>query len=101
MIVRVQVVDLQQVVIDILRAELGANTVEADRLQCEHRQRAGRVLCEGLVDADRDGLARTHPSVNEMGRDQLLGDVLWHLDSLSDCDAPASLLIWRQSRRDA
>ena len=90
-IVRVQMVDLQQVVIDILRAELGADAIEADRLQRQHHHRAGRILRERLVDADRDGLARAHLSASEVGRNQLLGDILWHPDSLLDCDAPASL----------
>ena len=88
MIVRVQMVNLEQVVIDILRAELRTNPIEADCLQRQHHQRAGCILRERLIDADRDGLTRAHRSVNEVGRDQLLGDILWRQDSLMDCDAP-------------
>jgi hypothetical protein len=94
MIVSVQVVDLQQVVIDILSAALGARSIQADRLQRQHHQRAGRILCERLINADRDGLARTHLAVYEMGRDQLLGDILWHLHSLSGLRCPRFLIVF-------
>ena len=45
-----RIVGLQQVVVDVLRRQLGAHAVEAHRLELEHHHRAGRVLGEGLVD---------------------------------------------------
>jgi len=89
MIVRVQMVNLEQVVIDILRAELGADALEPDRLQRQHYQRTGCILRQGLIDADRNRLAGAHLAINEMRRNQFLGNILWHPDSLLDCDAPA------------
>lgn len=94
MIVRVQMIDLQQVVIDILRAEFATDSIEADRFQRQHHQRSGRILGERLIDVDRDRLAWTHLSVNKVGRDQFLSDIVWHIDSLSDCDVPASRQFW-------
>ena len=41
MILRVEIVDLQQIVIDILHADLGLHTIHVHGLEREHRKRAG------------------------------------------------------------
>jgi hypothetical protein len=53
-IVGVLVILLDQVVVDILRRELGSGALQADGLELEHDQRPGRVLGEGLIDPERD-----------------------------------------------
>ena len=50
-IVRVLEVFLDQVVVDVLRGQLGLDPIQAHRLQLQHHQRAGGVLGQGLVDA--------------------------------------------------
>ena len=49
-VVGVLLVGLQQVVVDVLHRQLGADPVQAHRLQLEHHHGAGGVLGEGLVD---------------------------------------------------
>ena len=60
MILGVLLVGLQQVVVDVLHAHLGAGPIEPERLQFLHHQRARRVLGQRLVDAYRDLLPRRH-----------------------------------------
>ena len=48
----VLLIGLQQVVVDVLHADLGLDLVEFQRLQLLHHQRSGGVLGEGLVDAE-------------------------------------------------
>lgn len=78
MIVRVQIVDLQKVMIDILNADLGFHPVERHSLQRQHRQGSGGVLREGLIDSQRNRRAAASPAVDEMRVDQFLADVLGH-----------------------
>jgi hypothetical protein len=71
--------------------ECSSNVAESSAVSASATRFHDRILRERLIDTDRDGLARAHRSVNEVGRDQLLGDILWHQESPVDCDAPASL----------
>ena len=73
-VVGVAFVGLQQVVVDVLRAELGANAVEP------HHQGAGGVLGQGLVDAQTDLLAWLEVACGEVRFDELLRHVLRHVD---------------------
>ena len=52
--------------------------VEPEGLELLHHQRAGGVLGERLVDPDRDLLAGGHLPVDEVARDELLGDSVCH-----------------------
>src|SRR5215468_10964337 len=83
MVLCVQIIDLQKVMIDILRAELGTTPVEVHRFQRQHDQRSRGVLRERLVDPDRDRRTRTRVAIEEMRRDQLLGDVPGHAQTLA------------------
>ncbi len=74
----VLLVGLQQVVIDILDACLGPGPVQPERLEFLHHQRAGGVLGQRLVDAQRDLLAGSHLAGFQMCCDELTGDVLGH-----------------------
>ncbi len=78
MIVGVQIVDLQEIVIDILDADLRPYAVEAKRLQGQHDEGAGGVLRERLVDLERDRRARAQRTIDEVSCDQLLGNVQRH-----------------------
>ena len=77
-VVRVAVVGLEQVVVDVLGRELGADVVETHRLELEHHHRPGRVLGERLVDAEADLGAGDHLALDQVTGDQLLRDVLSH-----------------------
>ena len=77
-VVRVAVVGLEQVVVDVLRGQLGADVVEPHRLELEHDHRPGRVLRERLVDPDPDLPPGDSLTLDEMAGDQLLRDVLAH-----------------------
>ncbi len=57
MVVGVLVVGLQQVVIDVLGAQLRLHRIEAQGLEFEHCHRPGGVLQQGMVDANGDLLA--------------------------------------------
>jgi hypothetical protein len=78
MVVGIKIVDLQKIVIDVLRADLSIHAFETHRFQRQHDERAGRVLCERLVDLERDRFACVRGTVREVGFDQLLRDVRWH-----------------------
>ena len=69
MIVRVQIVDLQKVMIDILNADLGFHPVERHSFQCQHCQGSGGVLGEGVIDSQGNRRAGTQHAVDEMGVD--------------------------------
>ncbi len=68
MIVRILEVFLDQIVIHVLGGKLGACLIEAHGFQLEHDHRAGRILGQGLVDADADLIAGSHPPFDEVGR---------------------------------
>ena len=77
-VVGVAVVGLQQVVVDVLGRELGADVIQTHRLELEHDHRAGRVLRERLVDPDPDLLTGDRLALDQVAGDQLLRDVLAH-----------------------
>ena len=74
----VLLVGLQQVVVDVLHADLGARVIESERLELLHHQRAGRVLGQRLVDTDRDLFARCHLAGFQVRFDQLVSDIERH-----------------------
>lgn len=78
MVLGVLLVGLQQIVVDVLRAQLGLDAIEVERLEFLHHQGSGGVLGERLVDPDRDLLARFHPAVEEVCTDDLAGDSVRH-----------------------
>ena len=51
-VVGVLVVRLDDVVVDVLDANLGLHPIQAHRLQLKHHQRAGGILGQGLVDPE-------------------------------------------------
>lgn len=69
MVVGIKIVDLQKIVIDILRADLRIHAFKAKRFQRQHDERAGRILCERLVDLERDRFACVQGTVREVGFD--------------------------------
>ena len=75
MIIRILEVGLQQVVIDVLRRNLGAHAAHLHRLEFLHHQCAGGILRQGLVDPDRDALAGNRLAFDEMGFDELAGEI--------------------------
>ena len=64
MIVGVQIVDLQEIVVDILYADLRPHAVEAERFQGQHDEGAGGVLRERLIDLERDRRARAQQTID-------------------------------------
>ncbi len=85
MVLGVLLVGLQQVVVDVLHAHLGAGAIEPERLQLLHHQRARRVLGQRLVDVESDFFARRHLAGFQVGLDQLASDVeRRHGEVLSD-----------------
>ena len=77
-IVGVPEVLLDEVVIDVLRGELGSYALEAHGFELQHHERPGRVLRERLIDANAYLFASSHASRGEVRCDQLLGDVHSH-----------------------
>jgi hypothetical protein len=65
-VVRVLVSGLEDVVVHILGRLTNRDRIVARLLELEPRQRARRVLEEGLVHFDRDFLARLHPAFDEV-----------------------------------
>ena len=78
MILGVFLIGLQQVVIDVLHAHLGASPIESQRLEFLHHQRPGRILRQRLIDVYSDLFARRHLPRHQVRADQLAGDVERH-----------------------
>jgi protease I len=83
-------VELEQVVVHVLRGQSGLHPLDPHGLELEHRQRPGRVLGEGLVDAQRDLPARLGLVFDEMRLHQLLGDVARHQPDRGAGSVPAA-----------
>ena len=77
-VVGVAVVGLEEVVVDVLRRQLGPDPIEVHGLELEHDRGARGVLGQGLVDANADLLPRRHLAFDEVVFDQLLSDVPAH-----------------------
>ena len=69
---------LNQVVIDVLHRQLGADPIQLHRFEFEHHQSARRVLRQGLVDPQPDFAPGRHFPFEQMGFNQLASDVLRH-----------------------
>ncbi len=78
MVVGVLVVRLDDVVVDVLDANLGLHPIQAHRLQLKHHQRAGGVLGQGLVDPEPNRGAGRHLTLDQMAFNEFLSDVLRH-----------------------
>ena len=75
MVVGVAEVGLQEVVVHVLRGELGPHPVQVHRLELQHHHGPGGVLGERLVDPDADLRSGHQLALDEVTGDQLLGDV--------------------------
>ena len=75
MVLRVSAVGLQRVVVDVMHGHFRSCAIESLRLQLEHDKRSGRVLGQGLVNAQADFGPRYHLPHNQVGCDEFLGDV--------------------------
>ena len=89
-VVRVFKAGLQRVVVHIGHAQLGLHTRDAHRLKLQIGHRAGGVLCECLVDAQRDLAAGRHVAVQQVGADDFLSKRFTH-----DFSASQSYFPWR------
>ena len=79
MLVRVQVIVLNQAVVDVLHRRLDPDPVDAHRLELEHDERAQHVLQERLVDLQRDLAAGLEVALEQVQLDQLLRNVQSHV----------------------
>ena len=77
-VVGVAAVGLEQVVVDVLGRQLGADPIQTHGLELEHHHGAGGVLGQGLVDPQSDLGPRLHHPLDEVGIDQLVGNRVWH-----------------------
>ena len=66
MVVGVLEILLNDVVIDILDADLGLDPIQLHRFELQHDQCASRVLRQRLVDANSDFLTRLHVAVYQV-----------------------------------
>jgi hypothetical protein len=78
MIVCILETGLEDVVIDVLRRLANRDAVLGHLLELEPSERAGRILQEGLVHAERDFLARLHLSIGKVRANQLAGEWFSH-----------------------
>ena len=83
MVVGILVVGLQEVVVDVLRRQLGLDPLDPHRLQFQHHQRAQHILQKGLIDLQCDFSTGPHVAVEKVGLDQLLRDIEGHRFALS------------------
>ena len=65
MVVGVFKTGLERVVVDVGDRALGAHALHAHRLEFQVGHRAGRILRQGLVDAQTDLMPRLHLSGEE------------------------------------
>src|SRR6185437_15270754 len=78
---------LYEVMVDVLRREFGTNAVKIHRLQFEHHQRAGGVLCQSLIDAEADRAAGQHLAFGQVRANEFPRDVRSHNIPLSFPDS--------------
>ena len=93
MVVGVLEARLEHVVVDVADRELRAHARDAHRLELEVGHRAGGVLRQRLVDAERDLAAGDGLAVDEVLFDDLAGQALSHrLAPDGDEDAPEPII---------
>jgi hypothetical protein len=78
MIVRIFEIGLEQIVIDVLRGELGLDSGKVHRFELEHDHGSGGILSKGLVNFKADLLSGFHAALDQMAADQLLADIFAH-----------------------
>jgi len=84
-VVRVLEVRLEHVVIHVADRQLGLHTRNADGLELQVGHCAGRVLGQGLVNADADLRSFPQLALDDMRGDDLLGNSVSHDFSLYVC----------------
>src|ERR1700745_4399689 len=75
MIIGILMVFLNEIMVNILTGQLRSRAVQSHRLQFEHHESPGRILCECLIDANPDLLPRRHRARKQVRVDQFLGDI--------------------------
>ena len=75
MVVGILVIGLDDIVVDILDADLGLHPIQVHGFELQHHQCASGVLRQRLVDADPDFLTRLHVTVHQVRLDQLLRNI--------------------------
>src|SRR5262245_30318374 len=75
MIIGIFMVFLNEIVVNILAGQFRSRAVQSHRLQFEHHESPGRILCECLIDANADLLPRRHLAGEEVGLYKLLSDI--------------------------
>jgi hypothetical protein len=66
--------------VNILAGQFRSRAVQSHRLQFEHHESPGRILCECLINANPDLLPRRHRAREEMRLDEFLRDIQSHVD---------------------
>ena len=84
-IVRILVIRLKNIVVHILRCQLNVDRVEPQGFKFEHGHGAGSILQQRVVDRDRHLPAAYHLPVNQMGRQDLMGQILLLRHILCSC----------------
>jgi len=78
MVVGIFVIELQQIMIDILRGQFCPHPRHLHGFESQHDQCAGRILGQGLIDSKPDLLSGPHGATDQMRCDQFLGDIFSH-----------------------
>ncbi len=71
---------LNEIVVNILAGQFRSRAVQSHRLQFEHHESPGRILCECLINANPDLLPRRHRAREEVRLDEFLRDIQSHVD---------------------
>jgi hypothetical protein len=80
MIVGILIVFLNEIVVNLLAGQVRSCAVQSHRLQFEHHESPGRILCECLVNVNPDFLSYRHRAREEVRLDEFLGDIQSHVD---------------------
>ena len=78
MVVGIAEVGLDQVVVHVLRRQLGPHAVEVHGLELQHHEGPGGVLRQRLVDPDRDLTPRSQVAFDEVRFQELPRDAPSH-----------------------
>ena len=77
-VIGILVIRLDDVVVDVLDADLGLHPIQAHGFELQHHQCASRILGQRLIDANPDFFARLHVAVHQMRPDQFLRNIRAH-----------------------